>query len=177
MAYIATSGGRTYRVDVHTDAAGLHVHLDAQAFPVDVLAVGPTLYSILVDGRSYEVDCLQVEDAWIILVDGQPFRVALQDEAAPRARSAAGNRQKAAGGAVTAAMPGKVVKVHVATGEIVAAGAPLCTLEAMKMENEVAAAVGGTVTALHVAVGQTVQAGQVLLEIEVPETESGGDAP
>ena len=176
MGYLATSGGRSYRVDVHTDAAGLHVHLDAEAFPVDVLPVGPALYSILVGNRSYEVDCLQLEDAWIVLVDGQPFRVDLQDEAS-MARSSAAARPNAAGGMLTAPMPGKVVKVHVTVGEIVTAGAPVCTLEAMKMENELNAAAEGVVTAVHVTAGETVRAGQALLAIETPAAESGAEGP
>ncbi len=165
MAYLVTSGGRTYRVDIHTDAAGVHVHLDDAAYPIDVLPVGPALYSILLDGRSYEVDCIPVEDAWIVLVDGQPFRVALHDETAPAQPQPVMVAPKAAGGTVIAPMAGKIVKVHVAVGEEVAAGAPVCTLEAMKMENELTAGSAGTMEAVHVSVGDTVRAGQVLVEI------------
>ncbi|HTX54127.1 MAG TPA: biotin/lipoyl-containing protein [Candidatus Baltobacteraceae bacterium] len=165
MAYLVTSGGRTYRVDIHTDEAGVHVHLDDAAYPIDVLSVGPALYSILLDGRSYEVDCVPVEDAWIVLVDGQPFRVALQDETALPQPHTMTVTPKAAGGTVIAPMAGKIVKVHVAVGEEVAAGAPVCTLEAMKMENELTAGSAGTVEAVQVSVGDTVRAGQVLVEL------------
>ena len=59
-------------------------------------------------------------------------------------------------------MPGKVVKVLVAAGQEVAAGAPLVVLEAMKMEHTVRAAEAGTVRALHVAVGDQVDADRLL---------------
>ena len=59
-------------------------------------------------------------------------------------------------------MPGKVVKVLVAAGEAVAAGAPLVVLEAMKMEHTVRAPEAGTVRALHVAVGDQVDADRLL---------------
>jgi acetyl-CoA carboxylase biotin carboxylase subunit len=65
-------------------------------------------------------------------------------------------------GGLTAPMPGKVVKVHVAAGEVVAAGAPLVVLEAMKMEHTVRAPDGGTVQAIHVAVGEQVDAERLL---------------
>jgi biotin carboxyl carrier protein len=169
MGTRATSGGRTYRVDVHPDADGLHVHLDDQVVPVDVLPVGPACYSILCHGRSYEVDCLPVEDAWIVLVDGQPFRVVLQDEGgrgpAPPASEAPPPRSTPVAGTLTAPMPGKVVKVHVQVGETVRAGTLCVTLEAMKMENELMAPVGGIVIAVPVVPGATVRAGETLVEI------------
>jgi propionyl-CoA carboxylase alpha chain len=65
-------------------------------------------------------------------------------------------------GGLTAPMPGKVVKVHVAVGEIVVAGAALVVLEAMKMEHTVRAPDGGVVRAIHVALGEQVDADRLL---------------
>ncbi len=69
--------------------------------------------------------------------------------------------QVVAGGLV-APMPGKVVKVLVAEGQEVAAGAALVVLEAMKMEHTVRAADAGTVRALKVAVGDQVDTDHLL---------------
>ncbi|HUQ78281.1 MAG TPA: biotin carboxylase N-terminal domain-containing protein [Patescibacteria group bacterium] len=66
---------------------------------------------------------------------------------------------------VVAPMPGAVIAVHVAIGEVVEAGAPIVTLEAMKMEHAVVAAAGGRLTALDAAVGQQVVRGQRLATI------------
>jgi biotin carboxyl carrier protein len=68
----------------------------------------------------------------------------------------------AVAGALTAPMPGKVVKVLVAAGEQVSSGAPLVVLEAMKMEHTVRAAGAGIVRAIHVAVGDQVDADRLL---------------
>jgi acetyl-CoA/propionyl-CoA carboxylase biotin carboxyl carrier protein len=70
-----------------------------------------------------------------------------------------------AGGAVGAAdvrspMPGAVLVVHVAVGTAVAAGQPLLTIEAMKMEHVVAAPIAGSVAAIFVAAGDQVVKGQ-----------------
>jgi propionyl-CoA carboxylase alpha chain len=65
-------------------------------------------------------------------------------------------------GGLVAPMPGKVVKVLVSEGDLVAAGAPLVVLEAMKMEHTVRAAEAGTVRALHVALGDQVDADRLL---------------
>ena len=68
----------------------------------------------------------------------------------------------AAAGSLLAPMPGKVVKVLVAEGDRVTAGAPILMLEAMKMEHTIRAAVDGAVTTLRVAVGDQVAADEVL---------------
>ena len=65
-------------------------------------------------------------------------------------------------GGLVAPMPGKVVKVLVAEGDAVAAGAALVVLEAMKMEHTVRTTEAGTVTALHVVVGDQVDTDRLL---------------
>jgi biotin carboxyl carrier protein len=68
--------------------------------------------------------------------------------------------------AVTAPMPGTVIGVNVAAGELVEARAPLVVLEAMKMEMPLLAPRAGTIRAVHVAEGDTVARGAVLVELE-----------
>ena len=72
----------------------------------------------------------------------------------------------AAGGTLTAPMPGAIARLHVAVGDHVAAGQRLVSLEAMKMEHEVAAPVDAVVTGVLVTVGEQVETGQRLLTIE-----------
>jgi len=69
-------------------------------------------------------------------------------------------------GAVTAIMPGKIIRILIKEGSAVAAGDVVCILEAMKMENELKAPRAGVVKALHVHPGQDVERGTVLAEIE-----------
>jgi acetyl-CoA/propionyl-CoA carboxylase biotin carboxyl carrier protein len=59
-------------------------------------------------------------------------------------------------------MQGTIVKVAVKAGESVKAGASICVLEAMKMENEVTTPNAGEVVDLRVVPGDTVGAGQVI---------------
>ena len=67
---------------------------------------------------------------------------------------------------VRATLPGLVVAVAVEDGDAVVAGAPLLTIEAMKMQNEVRAPRAGRIAAVVVATGQAVAAGAPLLRIE-----------
>jgi geranyl-CoA carboxylase alpha subunit len=70
-------------------------------------------------------------------------------------------------GKVRAAMTGRVVAILVKPGETVAAGQPVMTLEAMKMEHVHAAPIGGVVSAIDVSEGEQVTTGKVVVEIEV----------
>ena len=60
------------------------------------------------------------------------------------------------GQAVTAPMPGSILKVNVVPGQAVTAGTVLCILEAMKMENEIMAPCDGTIAQVLVSKGTTV---------------------
>ncbi|MEX2613384.1 MAG: biotin/lipoyl-containing protein, partial [Gaiellaceae bacterium] len=70
------------------------------------------------------------------------------------------------GSAVTAPMPGTVIRVEVEAGDRVQARRPLVVLEAMKMEIPVHSPFAGTVTAVHVAAGDRVAGGALLVDLE-----------
>jgi len=72
---------------------------------------------------------------------------------------------KAGSGAVSVAMPGRVVKLLAKVGDAVEKGQPVLIVEAMKMENEVKAKRAGVVTVIHVAEGGSVEGGKILMEI------------
>jgi acetyl/propionyl-CoA carboxylase alpha subunit len=67
---------------------------------------------------------------------------------------------------VKATLPGLVVAIGVGPGDEVEAGAPLLTIEAMKMQNEVRAPRAGRVIEVVVSSGQTVATGASLLRLE-----------
>ncbi|MBI3997881.1 MAG: acetyl-CoA carboxylase biotin carboxyl carrier protein subunit [Armatimonadetes bacterium] len=62
-------------------------------------------------------------------------------------------------------MPGLVVDVPVAAGAVVAQGAAVAIVEAMKMQMEVPAPAAGRVEEIRVRPGQEVAGGQVLVVI------------
>jgi len=72
-------------------------------------------------------------------------------------------------GKLRASMNGRVVSVLAKAGDIVAAGAPVIVLEAMKMQHVHAAPVAGRLTALNAAEGDQVTTGFVVAEIEVAQ--------
>ena len=112
-------------------------------------ASGLFAYEIVVDGWRFEVS---VEPA---------ARAALRD----RARRGASVARADASLVVRAPIPGRIAAVRVIDGQAVAAGEPLLTLEAMKMENVVRAPRAGTIARVAVGAGQTVELGDALVEL------------
>ncbi|MDQ2983241.1 MAG: ATP-grasp domain-containing protein [Actinomycetota bacterium] len=68
--------------------------------------------------------------------------------------------------ALTAPMPGTVIRVAVSEGDRVEPRQPLVVLEAMKMETPVVSPYEAVVRAIHVAEGDRVAAGTLLVELE-----------
>ena len=67
---------------------------------------------------------------------------------------------------MTAPMPGKVVRVLVATGDVVETSQGLVVVEAMKMQNELKATRPGRVIEIRAREGETVGAGDTLVVLE-----------
>jgi len=68
---------------------------------------------------------------------------------------------------VRSSMPGRVVRVAVATGSPVRRGETLVVLEAMKMQNEIPSPGDGVVRQIAVSEGETVTADRVVASIEL----------
>jgi biotin carboxyl carrier protein len=148
-----TLDGTTYRIVVE----GNSIMVNGQPF-----VVGLEDERVLVDGTAYD---LTLEENRV-LASGIAYELSVKGLEEEKAGPRASTRAVASVGAVTAIMPGKIIRVLVAEGEQVAEGDVVCILEAMKMENELKAPNDGTVKALHIQSGQDVEMGAVLAEIE-----------
>lgn len=129
-----------------------------------ILECEPGIYSILIDGRSYEAKVVARAQAVEVEIAGYRTMIEVRD---PRAMSRGGSSAGREGRQdIAAPMPGKVVRVLVEIGTQVEAGGGLVVVEAMKMQNEIKAPKAGTVVQVNVQAGATVGAGQVLVVIE-----------
>ena len=102
-------------------------------------------------------------------LNGQPRTVRISD----RSRAAAGlGRRRAEDGNpahVGAPMPGLIAGVAVRAGDKVARGAPLFTIEAMKMESAVYAESAGVVREIAADAGHRVEAGDLVMIVDAGE--------
>jgi acetyl-CoA/propionyl-CoA carboxylase, biotin carboxylase, biotin carboxyl carrier protein len=154
-----------------------HSPADPDAFAGAFRLNGPPIVRLATDdGAERSVAVPAAEDVPGILVDGTAFvdvkgrsiafRLAPPPDVDRAARAAAGHLRGGGPRTVAAPMPGSVVTVHVAVGDLVEGGAPLVTLEAMKMEHGVVAPGPGRVTEILVRSGAQVGRGDPLATID-----------
>lgn len=125
-------------------------------------------FKIKIDGVEYKVEMEEEGVVQAPLAQATPAPAAAPAAPAPEAAPApvAAAPVSAAGAdALTAPMPGTILKVLVNPGEVVENNQPVMILEAMKMENQIVADKAGTVQGIHVSAGDVVNPGDALITI------------
>jgi len=130
----------------------------AQRF--DIVELGRDAVRFRKDGVTEQAKFLRDGDRLFILHRGTTLSIRDLTLAAPVSAAAT-----AGDGKVRAAMNGRVVAVLVKSGDRVAAGQPVMTLEAMKMEHVHTSGIAGVISAIDVVEGEQVTTGKVVVEI------------
>ncbi|MDZ7630703.1 MAG: biotin/lipoyl-containing protein [Gemmatimonadaceae bacterium] len=144
------------RVDGEPVAASL---TDVPGSPIRQVTIGDAVHRVIARRGA-------TRGQYTLLVNGNRHTVEALDARTRAIRDLSAASAGAMGPApLIAPMPGMIVRVSVAIGDVVAAGQGLIVMEAMKMENELRASASGTVTAVRVIVGTAVQKGAVLVEL------------
>jgi biotin carboxyl carrier protein len=164
MKYATTIGEREYIVELLDDQ---HVSVDGVLYEINFTQVGEQpVYSLLVNGRSFDAHVYPDEAIWQVVFQGQMYTAQVEDEREKRLRAALGGAASDQGEFhLKAPMPGLVVAVPVGAGQAVQKGDVLVILESMKMQNELKAPRAGTVTRLRVAPGDRVEKKDTLLSV------------
>ena len=170
MTYEIEIAGRTRHVAVRRQGGGFAVTVDGRTWRVDAARSNPQTLSLIVDTPSLSRTSVDVtivpgrsSDRMMVQVGRTPVVVALNGRRWRSAHAAApdGGPQR-----IATPMPGKIVRVLVKPGDVVAARQPVVVVEAMKMENELRAVRDGTVAEVHGREGMSVEAGALLVVIQ-----------
>jgi acetyl/propionyl-CoA carboxylase alpha subunit len=169
-SYVALlqGGKKEIAVEVRELRPGIfEVRTGDEVHVVDAHDYGEHLLQMLVDGHC-RLAVLDPRGGGQLRVrlDDSVFPLEILDERKLRLRRAAGKFTVEGKQFVTAAMPGKIVKVLVKPGDVVKEGQGLIVVEAMKMENEMKSPKEGKVVEVAVREGQTVEGNAKLCAVE-----------
>jgi biotin carboxyl carrier protein len=165
MKYLTTVDDLTYEIEINVEG---EIVVNGQPLAIDFHPVaGQPVYSLLVNGRSYEAYVNPLDDGLQVLLQGRLYPVIVEDERTKRLRESSSGQPITKGEIhVKAPMPGLVVATLVEPGHAVEKGELLIILESMKMQNELKAVRSGKITRVRVKAGDSVEQNQVLMTIE-----------
>ena len=152
------AGDANYLVSVRTRGDAFAVGAAGRNLAATVAPQGDLL-AITLDGSRTTANVVRVGDERYVYTRGGMLRLRLADPLAYAGEDVA------VGGHLAAPMSGTVVSVLVKVGDLVARGAPLLILEAMKMEHTITAPTAGTVSAVHYRERDQVREGAELIGV------------
>jgi biotin carboxyl carrier protein len=166
--YRVRYGSAVHEVSVGNEDGTVVVTVDGVPAAADLQHVDGGLFSLLLDGRSYEPVIATRSGTREITLGGRTFgveveRLTASGGAGGRGRSGADASRPAQ---VKSPLTGVIVDVNVSPGESVTLDQVLAVVESMKMNNEIRSPRDGIVATVHVSVGQRVEQGALLAVVE-----------
>lgn len=163
MKYVTIINDTRFEIEIEKDGT---LKVNGEPREVDFLALGPALYSILMDHGSYELVIEEREGAYEVLMQGRLYAGQVLDERAQLLATRRGGLGVESGElSVKSPMPGLIVAIPVTEGQEVKKGQTLVVLESMKMQNELKTPRDGIVQRISVAPGQSVEQNKLLITL------------
>ncbi len=150
---------------VSDDGATAVVRVDGTLMTLALQSLADGRVEVRSDASRRLLRVRQIGEDTLLVEGGEQRRYQLIDER-DRWLHIGGQGDGSASGEVRASMPGRVVRLPRAVGDVVVAGDVVAVLEAMKMENDVKARIDGTIAEIAVAEGDAVEQKALLLRIE-----------
>jgi biotin carboxyl carrier protein len=164
MKYVASLGDQEIEIEINGED---EIIVDGLKYAVDFRSIaGQPIYSLLINGRSYEALVQPSDQGLEVLLQGQLFLISVDDERQRRLRQTTGSQLVDRGEFhLKSPMPGLIISVKVREGQKVSKGDRLITLESMKMQNELKSPRDGIIRSLRIKSGDNVEQNQVLLTV------------
>jgi biotin carboxyl carrier protein len=164
MKYVASLGDQEIEIEINGED---EIIVNGERYAIDFQCIGDQpVYSLLVNGRSYEALVNTADEGLEVLLQGQLFLISVDDERQRRLRQSSGPNLSDRGEFhLKSPMPGLIISINVREGQTVSQGDRLITLESMKMQNELKSPKDGIIRTLRIKPGDNVEQNQVLLTV------------
>jgi biotin carboxyl carrier protein len=162
-------GDREARVRViGMDGSKALIDVDGITYDVDIVMVEEGVYSIIHQGKSYNIEMIQGNGPknYFVNTYSSSHDVEIIDSQSRYQKSRNKDNIDSAEKIITTPMPGKVIRIPVSVGQEVEKGATVIVISAMKMESEYRSPVDGTIKKIFVNEGDSIAGNQPLIEIE-----------
>ncbi|MCX6250102.1 MAG: biotin/lipoyl-binding protein [Bacteroidetes bacterium] len=169
MAYEIRIEDRTAKIEL-LNKAGTNavISVDDNKYEIDIVMVEKGVYSILHNGKSFNLELIETENKkkYYVNTFARSFNIEIIDAESKYQQSRNKGLDQDDNHNIFSPMPGKVVKIPVKVGEHVTAGQALIVVEAMKMQSEFKATGDKIIKDILVKEGDIVEAHQVLIKLE-----------
>lgn len=143
----------------------LQVAIGEREYTLDVEKVENGVYSVIHNGTSHNMEIIKSEKKHFYAVNTQyqSFNI----EIAPAGSlKGTGKRRGNKSEKITAPIPGRVIAIKAAQGDVVNEGQTIVVLSAMKMENELKATANGVISKIHTKENDVVKENSILVELK-----------
>jgi len=163
MKYVTYINEKKFEIEIQNDGTLL---VNGVQRDVDFLTLDESLFSVLMNNKSYEIVIDETDGQYDVLIQGRLYTGQVLDERAQLLASRRGGLGVESGElSIKSPMPGLIVAIPVSEGQEVKKGQTVIVLESMKMQNELKAPRDGVVQRISVTVGATVEQKKLLITL------------
>jgi biotin carboxyl carrier protein len=169
MAIDIRIGDREARVRLlHKEGTKAVLDVDGITYDVDIVMVEDGVYSILHQGKSYNIEMIPGNNSknYFVNTYSSSHDVEIIDAQSRYQKSRNNGSLDSAEKTITTPMPGKVVRIPVSEGDEVTKGTTVIVISAMKMESDYRAPFDGKIKKVFVKEGDSITGNQPLIELE-----------
>lgn len=168
MAYEVNLENRTAKIEILNRAGSKAlIQVDDNKYDLDILEVEKGVYSIIYNGKSYNIELIEGDGSkkYIVNTFAKSYNCEIIDAETKYIKNRSKGLDAEGANQIQSPMPGKIVKIPVKVGDAVVTGQTLIIVEAMKMQSEFKATGDKVVEEILVKEGDTVNAHQVMIKL------------